>query len=240
MTGRASRAGQTQSQGERTVQGALENAIERVCGQRVRVTGAGRTDAGVHAVGQVASVRVATALSNERLRAALNAHLPREAVVRLLEEAPLHFDARRDARSKLYRYSIWNGAVRSPRRAARFHAIEVPLDLGAMQAAAQALVGEHDFASFQAAGSSVKTTVRRITRVDLVGEAGGEIVLEVEGGGFLRHMVRNLAGTLVEIGRGRREASGIPELLAARNRALAGPTAPAHGLTLVRVDYSAD
>jgi tRNA pseudouridine38-40 synthase len=221
----------------RTVQGVLETAIERVCGERVRVAGAGRTDAGVHAEGQVASVSLATRLLPAELERALNAVLPDDLAVIALETMPADFHARRDAVSKLYRFAIWNGARRSALRARSFYAVPIPLDLAAMREAAGALEGTHDFACFQSVGSSVATRVRTLLRVEVIGSPGGEIAIEVEGTGFLRHMVRALVGTLVEVGSGKRPASSMASLLAARNRGEAGPTAPARGLTLVRVDY---
>jgi tRNA pseudouridine38-40 synthase len=228
---------QRQPAGHRTVQGVLEEALARVTGAPVAVTGAGRTDAGVHAEGQAASARFATRLDPVELRRALNAVLPDDLAVVDLGLAPDDFDARRDARGKLYRYSIWNGATRSPLRRARSHAHAAPLDVPAMARAARELLGTHDFASFQAAGSSVKTSERTLHRVEVRGRAGGRIEVEVEGDGFLRHMVRTLVGTLLEVGSGRRAAESLPGLLAARSRSAAGPTAPAQGLTLVRVDF---
>lgn len=229
---------QVQPRGARTVQGCVQAAFEKLSGGRpVAVTGAGRTDAGVHAEGQVANARLETALSPGELLRALNGNLPRDVAVRACEIAPDDFDARFAARSKLYVYRIWNRGQRSPLRRRRAMTVQQPLDVGAMGAAAAELVGRHDFASFQAAGSDVKTTERTLTRLDVQGAAGGEIRLEVEGSGFLRHMVRNLAGTLLEVGKGLRPADSMPALLAARDRTLAGPTAHAHGLTLVRVDY---
>jgi tRNA pseudouridine38-40 synthase len=228
---------QVQPGARRCVQGVLEEALARLAEGPVAVFGAGRTDAGVHAEGQVASVRAATRLDPPTLRRALNALLPRDLAVRELAAAPDGFHARRDARSKLYVYRIWNASERSPLRD-RF-AVHLPaaLDLAALREGAGALVGSHDFASFRAAGGSGRTSVRTLSRVEWQGEIGGELRLEVEGNGFLRHMVRNLVGTLLEVGRGRRPAASLPALLEARDRRLAGPTAPAHGLTLVRVDY---
>jgi tRNA pseudouridine38-40 synthase len=151
----------------RTVQGTLEQAIARVTLERVRATGSGRTDAGVHAEGQVASVRLATALEPERLRRALNGVLPRDISVRALELAADAFDARRHASGKLYRYAIWNGATRRPLRSARSLFLARPLDLTALRRAARDLVGSHDFASFQGAGSDVETTVRTLRRLEV-------------------------------------------------------------------------
>ena len=220
-----------------TVQGALEAAIAKVAGCRVRVVGAGRTDAGVHAEGQVASACIDTPLGAERLRLALNGVLPPGVAVVDAAEAPASFHARRDARAKRYRYAIWNGPTRSPLRAARAWCLQRPLDLAAMRTAAAAFVGTHDFASFQTAGSDVLTTERTLERLEITGAAGAAITLAFEGSGFLRHMVRNLTGTLVEVGSGRRAASEMAALLAARDRRVAGRTAPAHGLTLEWVRY---
>jgi len=228
---------QVQAEGAVTVQGELIEAVERVTGERVRVTGAGRTDSGVHAEGQVASLELAAAWACDRLQHALNGVLPRAVAVRALDSAPDGFDALRDASGKRYRYRIWNAPSRSPLRAGRFAHVPKPLDVPAMRAAAAWLIGEHDFASFQAAGSDVLTSVRTLRRLDVSGEPGGEIHLVAEAGGFLRYMVRNLAGTLIEVGLGRRAADSMPGLIAARSRSAAGPTAPAAGLTLEFVEY---
>lgn len=239
---------QRQSQGERTVQATFEAALGELAGAPVQVRGSGRTDTGVHALGQVASATFETSLDAETLRRALNAKLPGDIAVREAANAPSDFDARRSATGKLYRYSIWNGRERSPLRARRFAFIPVPpgrspLDSAAMSQAARALVGEHDFAAFQAAGTDVRTTTRLLSQLDLnmrgKSPEGREIHLEVYASGFLRHMVRNLAGTLIEVGQGRRDVASMPALLASKDRSQAGPTAPAQGLTLIRVDYPA-
>jgi len=228
---------QRQAQGERTVQGVLAEALRRVCGGEAEVEGAGRTDAGVHARGQVAGVRVETRLAAGELQRALNAVLPGDLAVLSLEAAAEGWHPRRSARRKLYRYAIWNGRVRSPLRERYAHFVPQPLAADAMARAAASLAGTRDFRSFQAAGSGVETTVRTLFRAELLGEAGAELALELEGDGFLRHMVRNVAGTLIEVGLGRRAPESLPALLEARDRGRAGPTAPARGLTLVRVEY---
>jgi tRNA pseudouridine38-40 synthase len=227
---------QVQPAGRRTVQGELEAALARVTGQRCRAVGASRTDAGVHAEGQVASVELARALDAARLLRALNGVLPADLAAVECAEADANFHARRSARSKLYRYRVWNGPSPSPSRAAWTHRVVTPLDLAAMRRAASHLVGTHDFRSFQAARSAPGSTVRTLARVDVEGRSRGEVQIWVEGDAFLRHMVRILAGTLVEVGIGRRDPESIPALLAARDRSRAGRTAPARGLCLVRVE----
>jgi tRNA pseudouridine38-40 synthase len=227
---------QNQPQGN-TLQGTLEDSLEALFGERVSTVGSGRTDAGVHAQGQVASFSVDTDLDPETIGRALNARLPQALVVKQVERVADSFYALRGARSKCYRYAIWNGRIRSPLRARRFAWDARPVDVAAMQKAGAHLLGEHDFASFQATGSDVKSSVRCLTRLEVQGESGAEVVIEMEGNGFLRHMVRNIAGTLLEVGWGQREADSIPELLVACDRAKAGPTAPACGLTLLWVKY---
>jgi tRNA pseudouridine38-40 synthase len=228
---------QSQAQGERTVQATLAAALAEFTSGPVRVVGAGRTDAGVHAEGQVAAATLDTRLDAATLLRALNAKLPPDLAVVAAAPAPDGFDPRREAKGKLYRYAVWNGTEPSPLRRRRWHHVREALDLAAVRAAAAALVGRHDFASFQGAGSSASSSVRTLTRAAIEGEARGEVRFELEGDGFLRHMVRNAVGTLLEVGLGRRDASSLPALLAARDRSRAGPTAPACGLTLVRVDY---
>lgn len=228
---------QRQAGDERTVQGTLEAAVEAVCRVTGRVTGAGRTDAGVHAAGQVAGIEVETDLDAETFGRALNARLPGDLAVVGIAAANPGFHPRFDARSKLYRYRIWNGPVRSPLGARFHHHVPQKLAVDRMREGAALLVGTHDFASFQAAGSDVVDTVRSLSRVEVAGHPGGDVVLDLEGSGFLRHMVRNVAGTLLQVGRGQRAAHEMASILAARDRRVAGPTAPARGLLLVRVDY---
>jgi len=228
-----------------SIQGLLEDALERIDGRPVAVAGAGRTDAGVHAYGQVASFVLAGGHDAPTIARALNAHLPQEIRVVSASDAPPDFHARFDARSKTYRYRIWNGEVVSPfERRFVWHLVG-PLDVAAMRRAAARIEGAHDFASFQAAGGETHTTERRVLRSTIVGEPAGEsgtgeiLAYEITGDGFLRHMVRAIAGSLVEVGRGRKSPEWISEVLASRTRTAAGPTAPAHGLFLVSVDYGA-
>jgi tRNA pseudouridine38-40 synthase len=228
---------QVQTADRRTVQGALETAIARVTGQSLRVIGASRTDAGVHAEGQVVSVKIETALNAEALQRALNGTLPADVAVVTAQFAPDDFHARYSARGKLYCYRIWNGAAPSPLRAWRAYSFPRALDVSAMSKAAELFVGRHDFAALQAAGSEVESTVRTLSRLEIEYRAPGEILFWVEGDGFLRHMVRNLVGTLLEVGTGRRPVESMTELLAGGDRRRAGPKVPAAGLTLLRVDY---
>ena len=245
-----------------SIQGLIEDALRTLDGCAVAVAGAGRTDSGVHALGQVAAFTIARALAPDALVRALNALLPDAIRVMSAEDVPPSFHPQFDARTKTYRYRIWNGEVISPFE--RRYAWHVPgaLDVDAMRAAARLVEGRHDFAAFQATGSDAATTTRAVTasgifttedtedtegqtffparfelRVPRVLSGGELIVYEVTGAGFLRHMVRTIVGTLVEVGRGRRPVDWMADVLASRDRAAAGPTAPAAGLFLVRVDY---
>ena len=231
----------------RSVQSELEAALVPIEGAPVAVAGAGRTDAGVHALGQAASFKLSSAITEHALFQALNATLPEDVRVLAVEEAPAGFHARFSARSKVYRYRISNTRVMSPfQRRYAWH-VSRRLNLDAMRAAAWELVGEHDFACFQATsargGKNPKTSTRVITRSDWTEEplpAGGRLLAyEIAGTGFLKYMVRNVIGTLVEVGDGRRTPASLRDLLRSRNRGAAGPTAPPTGLYLVRVDYDA-
>ncbi len=224
----------------RTVQGVLAEALVSIGCPAARIQAAGRTDTGVHAEGQVVGVELERALAGPALVRALNARLPPDVAVTSVSEVAPGWHATDTARAKLYRYRIWNGAVRSPLRAGRFAWIPERLAVDRMRSAAAVFVGTHDFSALRAAGSSAKTSVRTIRAIEIEGRAGDEISVDVLGEGFLRHMVRNLAGTLIEVGRGRFEVAEAGRILASRDRARAGPTAPAHGLTLARVWDSTD
>jgi tRNA pseudouridine38-40 synthase len=232
-----------------SVQGLLEDALARLDGRAVTVIGAGRTDAGVHALAQVASVQIQRVMAVADICRAVNAMLPPAVRVLDVAEAPAGFSARRAARSKTYWYRIARSEVLPPFD--RLHAwhIRFPLDVRAMTAAARLLEGRHDFAGFRAAGSDSVTSVRTIhrsiiheesVRGPLATDAPGDLpllVYDVTGDGFLRYMVRNIVGTLVEIGAGRFPVQAMADVLEGRDRAQAGPTAPAHGLVLARVTY---
>jgi len=226
---------QRQAAGE-SIQGLLESAMARLEGRSVTVHGAGRTDAGVHARGQVASAEVTFDHDPATVARALNSQLPEDVRVLEVVEAAEGFHARFSARSKTYAYRIRISEVADPfDRAYAWH-VRSPLDLEAMRRAAALLIGTHDFAAFQSAGTEVRTTVRTIHRSE-VGHEPGLITYEIAGDGFLRHMVRAIVGTLVEIGRGRWPSQTMADVLASGARTGAGPTAPACGLFLVRVDY---
>ena len=229
-----------QVQGDlRTVQGELEKALGQVLGARVPVLAAGRTDAGVHAEGQVVSFRASTRIPPEGIAAACNSHLPPDVAILSMDRVAAGFHATRDAVSKVYRYDIHLGRAPRPLLRRRSWRVRGDLDLRRMRAAARILVGRHDFRSFRtnpgeaAAGAG---TVRTLSRLD-VRRRGDRVVVVAEGDGFLYNMVRALVGTLVQAGRGTWTVDRVAAALAARDRAAAGPTAPPQGLTLVSVDY---
>jgi tRNA pseudouridine38-40 synthase len=221
----------------RTVQGVLEEALARLAGgTRVAVAGAGRTDAGVHALGQIASFELAREVEPGELLRALNGLLPPDVRVLDAAVAPAGFHARRTAVSKLYRYVLDFGGVPLPQRRRFAGWVPWPLDSAAVHAAAALYVGRHDFASVASAGGSTKTTVRTVTRSEAAFQ-GTTLVYEVEADGFLRKMARSLVGGLVAAGRGVLSPDDLARLLAARDRRVWPAPAPARGLTLVRVDY---
>lgn len=223
--------------GYRTVQETLEKAIAQLTGEeRIRVNASGRTDAGVHAVGQVVNFYSTTQHSPEILVRAINAHLPDDVAIKEAADVPESFDANRDAKRKLYRYVIHDGLVADPflRRYCihcRHH-----LDVERMREAATVLVGRHDFHSFETDWPNRMSSVRTITHL-AVNRFGDYIWLDVEADGFLYNMVRAIAGTLVNVGRGYWPVTQVAAVLRAEDRAMAGPTAPAQGLFLMRVSY---
>jgi len=223
-----------------SVQGAVEDALEKLCGARARVTGAGRTDAGVHARGQVASLDPPRELPLSAWTAGLNAHLPPEVACVRAEEAPPGFDARRWARGKRYVYTVMRSPVRSPLWRGRAWEVRRPLDVAAMTAALPHVRGRHDFSALRAADCPARTTVRDVRELSIRSDElrQGELVeVRIEATAFLKHMVRNLVGTLVEVGHGKRSPESLEELLDSRDRTRAGPTAPPHGLLLDEVFY---
>jgi tRNA pseudouridine38-40 synthase len=220
-----------------SVQAALETALEALVGERVVVHGSGRTDTGVHALGQVASCHVETRLDDDRLRHALNHHLPEGVVVRRLETCADSFHARFDARGKRYAYLVLTSRFRSPLGRAYAHWTCDPLDLAAMRAAARVLLGRHDFSAFASAGSPRKSNVRTLQGLRIVARRE-RFAIVAQADGFLYNMVRALAGTLLEVGRGKLAPDDVRAALLGRRRSAAGPTAPAEGLYLVSVRYA--
>jgi tRNA pseudouridine38-40 synthase len=226
---------QTQPNGA-TIQDLLERALSVFFADSIRIIGSGRTDAGVHALGQVANFHTDKKFDPYRLLRGLNALTPPDITVKDAEAVPESFDARRDGRARIYQYQILNRAVRSPFYLNRAWHLHAPLDIEAIRAAIPCLLGEHDFSSFRAAGCDADHAVREIYNSSLE-RRGDLLVYTIEATAFLRHMVRNIVGTLVEVGQGIRAPESLPVLLAARDRTQAGLTAPAHGLFLMEVKY---
>jgi tRNA pseudouridine38-40 synthase len=223
--------------GYRTVQETLESAIAALTGEpRVRANASGRTDAGVHALGQVVNFYTVSQHPPEVLVRAVNAHLPADVAVRVAEDVPQAFDANRDARRKRYRYVIHDGPTPDPFLGRYQYHTRHRLDEAAMRRAAGPLQGRHDFHSFETGWPNRMSSVRTVTRL-AVNRLGDLLCLDVEADGFLYNMVRAIAGTLINVGRGYWPETRVAEILRAEDRAQAGPTAPAQGLFLVRVIY---
>jgi tRNA pseudouridine38-40 synthase len=220
-----------------SIQAEVERALATLHKAPRRVTAAGRTDAGVHARGQVVSFAEERPLPLAAYVKGLNALLPEDVAVRSASLEPDGFDARRSARGKRYRYVIENVPTRAPLGRLQAWQLFGRLDVGAMREAAAHLIGRHDFACFQAADCACEHAVREVRRADVIGEAGGRIELVFEATAFVKHMVRNVVGTLVEVGQGKRPPASLPALLASRDRRQAGPTAPPQGLSLEEVFY---
>lgn len=229
---------QRQAEGT-SIQALVEDALAPIAGSRVVVHGAGRTDAGVHALGQVATAALDTTLEPATIARALNAVLPTDIRVLSVEDVPTEFHARFSAVGKTYEYRIVNAPIVSPFLVRYTWHVPQPLDVASMKSAALGLIGQHDFAAFKAAGSVVSSTVRVIHSIDWLDGEGhsSPIVMRIAGDGFLRHMVRNIVGTLVEVGLRRWPADRVADILGSGDRARAGPTVPAHGLFLIRVEY---
>ncbi|NOY30591.1 MAG: tRNA pseudouridine(38-40) synthase TruA [Planctomycetes bacterium] len=225
---------------QRTVQSVVEQAWQEITGEQMRVTAASRTDAGVHALGQVVGVKTASPMAAPKLLGGLNAKLPDDVVVMAVEKAPSDFHATHDSLGKHYRYQIHNDRRRPLLDRQYVWHLPQPLDVAAMHRAGQTLVGKHDFASFQSAGSPRESTVRTIFAIEVgrgEGRGASRVEIEVYGDGFLYNMVRAIAGTLVAVGVGRKPESWPAEVLAAIDRRAAGQTAPPQGLLLLRVEY---
>lgn len=236
-----------------TIQELLQKAVKKIFNQNINVVGSGRTDAGVHALAQVCHfdlegdhAGLLRSARNDKLVLAINSQLPDDVAVSKAELVPQTFHAQRSAKKKQYNYYILNSPLRSPFLDETVWRITHPLDVKKMQQAAKYLVGLHDFKAFCAADSSVKTTVRRIYKIAVTpsisppyfkGGPGGVMQISILGNGFLKHMVRNIVGTLADVGRGKIAAKEVKKILQSRDRRQAGKNAPARGLFLVRVEY---
>ena len=222
---------------DRTIQGEIENALMTMTGDSVTVTGSGRTDAGVHALNQTANFRCATSLTPKAFLKGLNSLLPEDIVITSCKVVPEKFHARYDVKSKVYHYRILNRLL--PAAISRQYAwhIRKKLDLSAIQEALRWIIGSHDFKAFEGSGSPRASSVRSIINADFVKTDDDYLVLRIEGDGFLKFMVRNIVGTLVDVGLGKITPDDSKQILVSKNRNLAGITAPAHGLFLIEVKY---
>jgi tRNA pseudouridine38-40 synthase len=220
-----------------TLQGVLEEKLSSLTGEKIDLLGSGRTDAGVHALGQVAHFKTKSQLDVQTIQRALNSLLPSDIVIQKVEEVDEVFHARKQSKSKTYEYRILNRNVRSAFH--RGYAWHIPqtLNIREMKKAARSLMGEHDFSSFQSVGSPKRTAVRKVTRAHWKRSRDGFLIFEIEANGFLKQMVRAIVGTLVEVGKRKITSEQFQEILDSRDRKKAGPTAPAHGLFLKEVKY---
>ena len=227
---------QRQETSENTIQGKLERLLTQMCGEQIEIQASGRTDAGVHAKGQVANFHTNAAMSTEEMLSYINSYLPADIAVVAVSEAAPRFHSRLNAAGKCYHYQVWNSAV--PNVFLRNFALEVQeqLDVEAMRRAAEYLTGEHDFKAFTSARKSKKSTVRRIDDIEIQKE-GDLLTFSFRGNGFLYHMVRILVGTLLEVGSGKRSPESVKKLLTAESRQYSGALVPAKGLTLMEVYY---
>lgn len=227
--------GKNASKSDRTIQGKLEAVLSKMTGQPVEISGSGRTDAGVHALAQIANFHTVFDTTPDEIRAYLARYLPEDIAVTAVAEAAERFHARLHAKAKVYRYAIHNSSIPDPFRQRFEYRLAEPLDIEKMRAAASYLCGTHDFRSLSSSGRVKKSTVRTLYSVDIEPD-GDRVYITFRGDGFLYNMARILTGTLIEAGLGRRRPEDIPALFESA-RADAGYTAPARGLTLVKVEY---
>jgi len=227
---------QVQPKGQ-TIQGVLEEKIGLLTGESVQLFGSGRTDSGVHALGQVAHFKTESRMNILSMQKALNSLVPPDIVIQKVEEVEDGFHARKHSKSKVYEYRILNRNLRSAFHRGYVWYIPQKLNFVEMQKAARSLVGEHDFSAFRTVGSPTRTTVRRVIRAEWKRGRDGLIRFEIEANGFLKQMVRSIIGTLVEVGKGKMKAADLRKILNSKDRKEAGPTAPARGLFLKEVKY---
>jgi tRNA pseudouridine38-40 synthase len=219
-----------------TVQGAVQEALEKLFNHSVTLTGSGRTDAGVHAQAQVANVETIRSIDTDAVLRGLNALLPSDIRVLQVEEVGLEFHSRRSASSKTYEYHVWRQHIVSPFYCRYVYAFPYTMNEAAIDEASRCFIGTHDFTSFCATASEVEDRVRIVFEAEWQ-RGGDEWIFRVRGNGFLQYMVRTIVGTLLYVGTGKLKPSEIPSIFEARNRRLAGPCVPARGLHLIRVDY---
>lgn len=219
-----------------SIQETVEKALRKIFREKIKITGAGRTDAGVHAFAQVANFKTKSGLPLSRVQQGLNAALPDDIVVTSAQQVGVDFHSRFRARSKLYRYAILNRQHPGAFLHKRAYFFRYPLDIGLMRRESKALLGRHDFSSFQSSGTRKRNAVKTIKKITFK-RHGDLVYIDIEGDGFLYNMARNIVGTLIEIGRGHFKKGRLKKILSGRDRRLAGPTAAAKGLYLVKVGY---
>ena len=224
---------------QRTVQSEIESALKKISGKLTRIIGSGRTDSGVHALAQVAHFEIERDILPDKIRLALNSILNKDVVILQCVEVGDNFHAQHDTESKTYEYRILNRRAESALRQLRTWHIRSELDINLMREASNYLIGKIDFTSFCRKKSITPCNLRTVSSLNIERKID-EIILQITADGFLRHMVRNIVGTLVEGGTGARSARNIPILIKSKDRRLAGPTAPPHGLSLINVDYGKD
>ena len=227
---------QRQDSSDNTIQGKLEQLVSRMCNEKIEIQGSGRTDAGVHSLGQIMNFHTHSRMKTEEMLAYMNQFLPEDIAVVEIEEVPERFHSRLHARGKQYSYRVWNSSVPNVFWRRYAHTVEELLDVDAMRRAAEYLLGTHDFKSFTSAKKGKKSTIRRIECIEIVQDEA-LITFTFRGDGFLYHMIRILMGTLLEVGLGRRSADSIPGIIQAMNREEAGALVPAKGLVLEKVYY---
>jgi len=231
-------AGWQTQKNAKTIQETIEKSLRKILKEKINLTGSGRTDSGVHAKAHIANFKTRKSIPPKRLQIALNANLPEGIVIRDAECVPLKFNSRFCAKSKVYRYTILNSKIDDPFLKKYYYKVSYRLNVALMRKEARFLQGRHDFKSFQAksALSHIRNTKRTIKRIKII-KSGKFIYVDIEGEAFLHNMVRNIAGTLIEVGRGYLKPGSMKKILASRNRRKAGPTAPAKGLMLMEVKY---
>lgn len=227
---------QKQETSDNTIQGKLERLLSRMCDEEITIQGSGRTDAGVHALGQVVNFHTSCQMSLQDMLKYMNQYLPEDIAVVDIAEVPERFHSRLNAKGKRYSYRVWNNSIPNVFWRRYSHTVEDALDMNAMKSAAAYLLGEHDFKAFTSTKKGKKSTARRIDSIDIIKE-GDLITFTFVGNGFLYHMIRILVGTLLEVGKGERSAESIPSVLESKNRENAGELVPGKGLVLEEVFY---